>query len=378
MARILIGGDLAPLGSNLPPFQQGDAVALFSDLLGEFKKADLAIVNLECPLITQETPISKTGPVIGADPSCVRGIKAAGIGAVSLANNHIMDHGVAGLETTIRALEENGIGHVGAGPDMAAARRILVREAGGVRVGVLAVAEHEFCVAGKGAPGANPLDVIDFVRNVRGHRGEYDRLVVILHGGNEYYPYPRPGLMDTCRFFVEEGANAVICQHSHCVGCMETWQGAPIVYGQGNLLFDWPKAAGRAWHEGLLVALEFGGCPAPAVDLIPYKQSEGGPGARRMLPEDELVFWEEFNGRSEQITDETFVAEQWRAFCQKTRRHYLGVLRGDHGIVRRAANKLGLSRFSSPPEIQRARLNMIRCESHREALLSVLSTEARQ
>lgn len=375
MTSILVGGDLAPTGNNLSLFQRGDAEALFGDLLGEFKKVDLSIVNLECPLITQETPINKIGPTLGAAASCVQGIRAAGIGAVSLANNHIMDHGAKGLETTIKALQENRIAHVGAGKNMALARQIFVYDGGGMRVGILAVAEQEFSIAGRNTPGANPLDVMDFVRNVREHRPEYDRLVVIIHGGNEYYPYPRPGLMNTCRFFAEEGANAVICQHSHCVGCMEIWQGTPIVYGQGNLLFDWPKAVSPTWHEGVLVVLEMGEHPDPVIDLIPYKQSEGGPGAKRMRPEDEEAFLGEFKRRSVQIGNYDFVTEQWSAFCHKTRPYYLSVFRGDHGIIRRAANKIGLPRIDPRPEIQRARLNIIRCESHREALLSILSTE---
>ena len=75
-----------------------------------------------------------------------------------------------------------------------------------------------------------------------------------MHGGNEGYPYPSPRLMDTCRFLVEQGANAVICQHSHCVGCYEEYRGGHIVYGQGNLIFD-ASIPPPGWNEGVLVRL---------------------------------------------------------------------------------------------------------------------------
>ena len=35
----------------------------------------------------------------------------------------------------------------------------------------------------------------------------------------------------------ENGADVVICQHSHCIGCYEEYQGCYILYGQGNFHF---------------------------------------------------------------------------------------------------------------------------------------------
>jgi len=223
--NILITGDTCPIGRNQGFFQRGNTMSLLNDLRPEFEKADISVVNLECPLIQKEAPIEKCGPNLGAPVDCANGLKAMGIDVVGLANNHIMDHGPQGLWITIKALGEHGIAHVGAGENVDKARKILVREVHGIRIGIFAVAEHEFGIATKNAPGANPLDVIDFVRNINEHRSEFDKLIVLVHGGNEHYQYPRPGLMDICRFYVEQGASAVICQHSHCVGCMETYQG---------------------------------------------------------------------------------------------------------------------------------------------------------
>jgi len=81
----------------------------------EFEKADISVVNLECPLIQKEAPIEKCGPNLGAPVDCANGLKAMGIDVVGLANNHIMDHGPQGLWITIKALGEHGIAHVGAG-----------------------------------------------------------------------------------------------------------------------------------------------------------------------------------------------------------------------------------------------------------------------
>src|SRR6185503_10439903 len=164
MTTILIGADICPIGDNLPHFEAGDARRLLNDLLPEFKAADLAIANLECPLIEQSAPIQKTGPTFGASRSCIRAIKNAGISLLGLANNHIMDHGPSGLRNTIEVCAAHDIAIVGAGENLEKAREIVVTTIGNVRVGVLAMAEHEFSIATKDSPGASPLDLVDFVR----------------------------------------------------------------------------------------------------------------------------------------------------------------------------------------------------------------------
>lgn len=114
--RILIGGDLLPSGKNIPLFEQGDVNELFGkDICQLFAAADFSIVNLEGPLTDSELQQKKAGPAIKAPKACVQGIKALGITAVALANNHITDYGQGGYEDTIDALNTAGIMHVGSG-----------------------------------------------------------------------------------------------------------------------------------------------------------------------------------------------------------------------------------------------------------------------
>ena len=373
--RIVIGGDTCPIGRNQPLFQKGDAQALLGDLLPQFEQADLVIANLECPLIEREAPIVKCGPNLGAPVDCVNGIRALGVDVVGLANNHIMDHGPQGLRSTIRALDENGIAYVGAGQDLEAARKILVREVGGLRIGILAMAEHEFGIAEGDEPGANPLDVIDFVREVSAARLNYDKLIVLLHGGNEHYPYPRPSLQKTCRFLVEQGAGAVVCQHSHCIGCMETYRGAPIIYGQGNLLFDMPSQT-LSWHEGCLVQLTMDDIGHYVVRMIPFRQTDGDAGARRISSDEETNWRCAFDERSRHLSDPKTIMNKWNEFCVNNKRHYLHTLHGRPTLFRRLAGKLDLLHILDAPDKQRSRLNIIRCQSHREALEYILEMEA--
>lgn len=82
-----------------------------------------------------------------------------------------------------------------------------------------------------------------------------DIAIVLYHGGKEHYRYPSPNLQRICRKIVDKGADLVICQHSHCIGCEEKWNSGVIVYGQGNFLFD--NSNSEFWKTGLLVVLDF-------------------------------------------------------------------------------------------------------------------------
>jgi Bacterial capsule synthesis protein PGA_cap len=121
MATILVGADPCPIEGNQPYFVRGDAESLFHDLLPEIRSADLAIANLEGPLIDSPSPIPKTGPIFGEPSGCIAGIRNAGFHALCLANNHILDHGARGLENTLRVCAGAGIATVGAGQDLASA-----------------------------------------------------------------------------------------------------------------------------------------------------------------------------------------------------------------------------------------------------------------
>ncbi|HHE46327.1 MAG TPA: hypothetical protein ENL08_01315, partial [Bacteroidetes bacterium] len=332
---------------------------------------DLSTVNLECPLIDKQSPIEKTGPVLGVGSDCVNGLRAASIGAANLANNHILDHGSAGLLNTLQVCDEAGITTFGAGRDIHEAGRIVVRDVKGCRIGLLGMAEHEFSTASHRRGGANPLDLKSFIRSVDGQRSEFDYLIVLLHGGNEGYPYPSPRLMDTCRFLTETGADAVICQHSHCPGCHENHHGSHIVYGQGNLIFDLPDRE-ASWYEGFLVRLEIAGDFSSTMSLVPYVQSGRQAGAGRMNPGAEEALLNRVEERSGSILEAGFVEEAWSRFCADKRCKYLNDMLMPCRLLK-FLNRRGLvvNLFYSRKFLMRL-LNLVRCQAHREVVETIL------
>jgi poly-gamma-glutamate synthesis protein (capsule biosynthesis protein) len=372
LVTILIGGDVCPIGDNGPYFQRGDIDALFHQLLGLFREADVVIANLECPLIERQTPIAKTGPVFGEPTSCANSIGAAGIDVLCLANNHIMDHGAEGLASTLEACKAAGIATVGAGATLAEAGRIVVRDTNGFRVGVLAMAEHEFSIATRRSPGANPLDLAAYVRNVEANWGSFDYLIVLLHGGPEFLTAPSPRLKDTCHFLVEMGANAVVVQHPHSFGGYETYLGAPIVYGQGALVMDEPIYRDReSFHKGVLVRLVVDDQKATTMHLVPFTQSAPTPGARLMGGEPAAALLRELAAKAKAILDDDFVRAEWQRFCEEEKHGYMSVLLSHNRLLRR----LNRGGFLAWLVYRKRRLlgtrNVVLCESHREALETI-------
>ncbi len=368
---ILIGGDVVPLGRNLPYFEAGETSALLNDLQPEFEKSDISIVNLECPLIEKPDPISKTGLALGASSHCIAALRFVDV--LNLANNHILDHGKGGLENTISVCRGENIECVGAGKNLAVARQVLIQQVKGVRVGIMGTAEHEFSIATKDSYGASPLDIMDYIQNVREHKDQWDYLIVLFHGGNEYYPFPSPRLQRVCRFMIEEGADAVICQHSHCPGSYETYQNKHIVYGQGNLLFDRIPCANDEWNKGFLVRLVIKSEHRSVMSFIPYIQSDLVAGAKKMNADQALVFLQELKERSDKMQEEDFLESKWNEFCEDKKREYLRLLFFPQSrIFNYLDRKFKLVEKFISKEKRELALNLIRCESHRDIVENIL------
>ena len=118
MVKLIIGGDICATKRDENAFLEGDALQLFNDLLPEIQATDFAIANLETPLITESSPIKKSGAVFGNSPKILNAIKQSGITFLNLANNHILDHGDKGLNSTLKTLKDQNFQYSGAGESL--------------------------------------------------------------------------------------------------------------------------------------------------------------------------------------------------------------------------------------------------------------------
>lgn len=375
MINLLFTGDFAPC-SRFEKYILQNRKNIFGDLLDDITDADISFVNLETPLCTNGNPILKSGPNICAHPDCIHAVAEAGFDIVGLANNHILDYGEKGLEETLAACHKAGLPTCGAGKNLQESQQPLVIEKKGLRIALIAVAEHEFSIAEADKPGAAPLDPIDNTLQIEKIRKEVDLLFVTIHGGNEYFPYPRPGLRKVCRFFIDRGADAVICHHSHVPGAYEFYKEKPIVYSLGNLIFDHPSPP-KGWNQGYAVRLAYD-CPTKKLhsyEIIPYTQSVEQGGVRKMESDDREAFLRVLEEYGQTLADEVLYQKVWDKFCEEKKvgvlfRMFLPFTFRGLGRLNRI---LSIEKLMLPDSCLLARKNMLKCESHLELMLTILS-----
>lgn len=370
--KLLIGADIVPTKSNCKLFEDGDVKTLLGDdLLAIMQKADFRVFNLETPLCDKAEPIAKCGPNLMAARSTVVGLKMMDIDLLTLANNHILDQGEQGLTSTVEVLQEQKIGFVGVGDKETAAKSYYLND----EIGVYACAEHEFSIVGKPwEQGVNPftprsvLDVMDAKKRCK-------FLVVLYHGGKEHYRYPSPDLQENLRILVDAGADLVIAQHTHCIGCEEKYHGGTIIYGQGNFLFD--HSDSEFWQTSLLIKVD----DDFEVSYLPLRKSSNK--VRLAQGEDAEEILNIFRQRSEQIKQDAFVAQEYRKFAASMIGGYLGAFAGwTSWLPVRALNKLSghtltpfLVNMMYGKRLKLAMLNYVECEAHRELMIEGLNGE---
>jgi poly-gamma-glutamate synthesis protein (capsule biosynthesis protein) len=202
--------------------------------------ADLTLANLENPVL-ENAVWHYSGVTFNGDLRLLPVLQKAGIDGVTLGNNHILDAEPGGLEETTAHLRDADIQYAGAGPNLQAARRPMVFDLGGTRVGVLSyqgVPDYEWSWATETAPGTAPLKEEVVRRDVRRLREEVDVVVVQPHWGLEYTATPEPEQVELARAAVDAGADLVVGHHAHWAKGIEVYKGAPIFYGTGNFIFD--------------------------------------------------------------------------------------------------------------------------------------------
>ena len=369
--NILIGADVVPTKSNIDQFKSGNVLNLVDERLScILHDADYKIFNLETPLVETKDPILKCGPNLSAPVSTIYGYKALGTSLLTLANNHIMDQDEQGLSQTIAALENEKIDYIGVGNNISEACRGKIVVIDGKKIGIYACTEHEFSIATDNMAGANPFDPLNSYDHIENLKQHCEFVIVLYHGGKEHYRYPSPYLKRVCEKFVDKGANVVLCQHSHCIGCEEKYKNGTIVYGQGNFLFD--ASENVLWQTGLLVQITDGF----KVNYIPVQKD----GNKVKYADNADDIFSQFYKRSEQIIEAEFIEANYKQFSLSNIDNYLSILSGaKYGLVFRILNKISGHKLKSyllsrKYNSQRRTIiqNCIECEAHRELIIEGL------
>lgn len=236
---LAFAGDVHFAGRTLSLLDDPDSA--FGPIAETLSAADLAVVNLETAMTTGGTPEPKQFH-FRAPPSGYRAVKAAGIDAVSLANNHALDYGQAGLADTLRHAAAAGVPVFGAGEDAAAAYAPWVRQVNGLRIAVLGLSQirelSDRWRARDASPGiAMGHSLRRAAKAVRDAKRKADVVVVFPHWGQEGNECPTDRMTRLAKTLADAGATAVIGTHAHLLQG-DGWLGNTYVaYGLGNFLW---------------------------------------------------------------------------------------------------------------------------------------------
>ncbi len=235
--HVLVASDWAPIRVFEPVIRK-DPLRVYGDLLPVLRDADFRVVNCECALTSARKAVWKSGSVFKGLPLHVRGLSAVPFEAACLANNHVFDYGLAGFRETLRVLRRNGVRTLGAGLTEEEARRPLTLITGAGRISLLNFSEGEDLTAAEGSrPGVCGWSPEKTAATVSRLKKRGDCVVVIVHAGLEYVPYPPPYVQRAFRSLVDAGADCVIGHHPHVPQGLETYKGRLIAYSLGNFVF---------------------------------------------------------------------------------------------------------------------------------------------
>ncbi|MBN2017177.1 MAG: CapA family protein [Candidatus Cloacimonetes bacterium] len=233
--------------------------------------ADVTVANLECPLTDQGTHHPTKPIYFRGDPDNVDGLVYAGVDIVTLANNHILDYMLTGMQQTQDVLNQNGILSSGAGADSYEAYTPILYTQNGITFAFLASSDRTgqynnyqpYLNAGFNKPGFAYLTPYYLTQQIDEVDDISDYQIIEMHAGSEYSlapggeydkseelnPYqdegynPKadiPHMWDRAirQHAIDSGADLVICHHPHIIQGFEVYNNKLIAHSLGNFVFD--------------------------------------------------------------------------------------------------------------------------------------------
>jgi poly-gamma-glutamate capsule biosynthesis protein CapA/YwtB (metallophosphatase superfamily) len=258
---VLATGDLAP--------DRADPDSSFAAVAATLNEAELVFGQLETSFATRGTRLPQARHAVLAQPACAGALARSGFDVLSFAGNHCLDWGNEAFFETLQHLEDAGIAVVGAGADIVAARRPVIRELwDGTRVAFLAYcsilpqaywaeARRPGCAPMRAhtlyeqiehdQPGTPPRihtfahagDLAAMQEDIRAARRHADVVLVSQHWGIHFV---RASIADyqreVARAAVAAGAHAILGHHAHILKGVEVIGGCPVFHSLCNFATD--------------------------------------------------------------------------------------------------------------------------------------------
>ena len=278
----------------------------YQHVLATLQAADLRFANLEGPFAgTSRDPrvpdIAHKDGWTHSNPDQVRGLLAAGIDAVGVANN--VTYPWQALMRSLAVLDSVGIVYTGGGTNLKGAHRPAIIEKKGVRFGFLqytatfwpfdhaaetdkpgvaTVKVHTYYEPPRQAldkPGQPPIIITIpdeqalrlMQEDIRKLRPQVDVVVASYHWGVSRQATVIDYQRTLARAAIDAGADLVMGHGPHVLQAIEIWRGRPIFFSVGNFVFDWWKQ--KDARDGLLVRAVVRDKKLAGVSCVPLKRN---------------------------------------------------------------------------------------------------------
>ncbi|MEJ2695515.1 MAG: CapA family protein [Candidatus Sulfobium sp.] len=245
---------------------------IWGDALEELKRVhpDARIINLETAVTKSDDYLEGKGINYRMNPANIPCITALGTDLCSLANNHVLDWGYAGLAETVGTLHAAGVGTCGAGKDIREAetpaviplkggRRVVVISLGAVTSGI----PFDWAATDDG-PGVNLLGGLSeeaisrISKRVSSVKKEGDVVVASLHwGGNWGYEITGEQKAFAHGLIDHAGIDLIHGHSSHHVKGIEVYHDKLILYGCGDFIDDYEGIGGHEEYRADLGLMYF-------------------------------------------------------------------------------------------------------------------------
>ena len=232
---------------------------IWGDALGELERVqpDLRLINLETSVTTSDDYWEGKGIHYRMHPENIHSLTAAKIDYCSLANNHVLDWGYAGLTETLETLKKGNINSAGAGLNLQEAETPAVMEVEGKgRVIVFSYGLETSGIpfswaASEDKPGVNLLKNLSeqTIRHINAKveavKQQGDIVVASIHWGSNWgYEIPPEQTEFAHKLIDEAGVDVIHGHSSHHVKGIEIYKEKTIIYGSGDFLNDYEGISG--------------------------------------------------------------------------------------------------------------------------------------
>jgi len=221
-----------------------------------FTSDDLSIANLETT-INENRPIS-TYPRFNSPDALLDAMRYAGFDLISTANNHSMDTGMDGINSTIDELEERNLQYFGTHKDPEAKKYVL-KTLNGMKIGLASfstayIHKNSVVINNIDSNGmekhVNYMDLTNTENAFNKLKIEIDSMkqegaefiILYLHWGNEYEKNANTYQKNLAQMLIDEGVGLILGSHPHMVQEMEFLSATGndheglVVYSMGNFL----------------------------------------------------------------------------------------------------------------------------------------------